>query len=80
MTTVIGVYLGYQIGSIIDPNWDSSGIFWVPSDAQCVGSLIGGVVGAAVIPISGRVRPVPVPAAEHLLGKPPEYIEVYNEA
>ena len=81
MITAIGAYLGYQIGSAIDPNWESSGVLWgFPSDAQCTGSLIGGVVGVSVIPISGRMQPVSVPAAEHLLGKPPEYIEAYNEA
>ena len=78
-TCALGVFAGYQIGSLIDPDWSSGLLGSSPNDAQSNGMCIGPTVGYLSLLISISVIPTH-PPTEKLLGKSPEYIQAYTKA
>ena len=78
-TCALGILAGYQIGSLIDPNWTSGLLGSGPNETQSNGMCIGPAVGYLSLLIAISVIPTH-PSAERLLGKSPEYIQAYTKA
>ncbi len=71
------VVLGVMIGSLGPQSWSGSG--YSVSDQQGCGMLLGATVGCFIPLIAiNAYRPGPHP--ERLLGKSPEYIDLYTDA
>ena len=80
----LGCLIGYAIGTVIDPKpMQSYHIGWdfgsSPNETQINGACIGGAVGLLMLPVASVLTPA-IPVAEHLLGKPSEYVLAYTTA
>ena len=77
--TTVGTLAGCAVGSIIDPP-SSSGLFYFEtSTGQDVGTLIGAAAGC-LLPLVGIYSYKGHPPTERLIGKSPEYVELYTDA
>ncbi len=79
----IGGLAGCVIGNFIAPRDPSAPSGLMPFDDISQGAVVGGCIGFAagvLVPLSGIYRSQSHPPPERLLGKSPEYVEIYADA
>ena len=75
----VGALAGCVVGSIIQPPPEAGFLFFTISDAQFVGTIVGGAAGALTPLILIRAYEPNLPP-NRFIGKSPEYIDFYTDA
>ena len=77
---IVGALVGCVVGSYFpDTSAYSSMAPAIPSDGMIAGTLIGGAIGC-LVPLTLASQSQSNPQPKQLLGKSPEYVEVYTNA